>query len=301
MELLILAAGMGSRYGGLKQIEPIDEFGNFIIDYSIYDAIQAGFKKVILVIKEENYDDFYNTIGKRVEGKIEIEYVFQKTEDIPIKDEKKVYRKKPWGTGHAIMSARNAICDDFLVINSDDFYGRESFVLAHSFLSKKNQNITNEYANIVYEIQNTLTENGAVKRGVCLVENEYLNEIIESIIEKESGSIVAAPINDVKEKKPVFPTQLVSMNMFAFRKEFMAFLEEEFLSFYNANNKNITENEFLTPDIISSLIKKGKIKVKAIKTNAKWQGVTYSKDKTKVVNEIKKLVEKGEYKKGLWY
>ena len=300
MDLLILAAGMGSRFGGLKQIEPIDKYGNFIIDYSIYDAIKAGFNRVVFVIKEDLFEEFRNTIGKRIEGKIDVKYVFQKIDDIPLKGKNLCNRKKPWGTAHAIMSARKEISGGFLVINSDDFYGRESFELAYDFLKQKENTTINEYANIAYEVKNTLTENGKVKRGVCIIENNNLLEIIESEIE-QNKELKAMPLDKNRNSFIVEGNQLVSMNMFAFTKDIFKFLKEEFVNFYNRSDHEKGENEFLTADVVSSLIKQNKIKVNVIKTSATWQGVTYNKDKSKVESEINKLVEKGEYKKGLWY
>lgn len=300
MELVILAAGMGSRFGGLKQIEPIDEWGNFIIDYSVFDAIQAGFDRVIFVIKEELQEEFKKTIGKRIENKIEVKYVYQKIDDVPF-DVGKVKRTKPWGTGHAIMAARKAIKENFLIINSDDFYGKESFTIAYNFLKSLPSTSKSSYANVAFRVSNTLTENGGVKRGVCFYDEEKkLNEIIESVVIEQNKKILATPLNGNIKSFEIDSTQLVSMNMFAFSYDFLAILDNEFNEFYNNNIDNLETSEFLTTDIVSKLIKEKKATVQILETSSKWHGVTYSKDKEKVVREIKKLIDAGQYKKGLW-
>ena len=193
LTLLIMAAGMGSRFGGLKQIEPFGPNGEFIIDYSIYDAIKAGFNKVVFIIKEENYDIFRETVGKRIEDKINVEYAFQRLEDIPEEFTLPEERIKPLGTGQAILSSKNVIHENFAVINSDDFYGRDAFLVAANFLKNTD---SNTYGMVGYKVVNTLTENGSVKRGVCEADNDYLTKIIESSIIKENGVITASPLDD---------------------------------------------------------------------------------------------------------
>ncbi len=180
MTLVIMAAGMGSRFGGLKQIEPIDEYGNFIIDYSIYDAILAGFDKVVFIIKKENYDIFRETVGARVEKYIKCEYVFQELDVLPMGYKVPDGRVKPWGTGHAILCAKDKVSDNFAIINSDDFYGRESYMIMADFL--RNNKDSRAYAMAGYKVKNTLTENGAVKRGVCEIKDDYLVRLVESSI-----------------------------------------------------------------------------------------------------------------------
>ena len=191
--LLIMAAGMGSRFGGLKQIEPIGENGEFLIDYSIYDAIIAGYTKVVFIIKEENYDIFRETVGKRIENKIKVEYAFQKLEDLPNGFELPKDRTKPWGTSHAILSAKNLINEQFTIINADDFYGRDAFLVASKFIDLN----SNDYLFSVtgYMIKNVLSKNGAVKRGVCIEKNGLLEKLIESSVVVENNNIIASPLD----------------------------------------------------------------------------------------------------------
>ena len=193
LTLLIMAAGMGSRFGGLKQIEPMGPNGEFLIDYSIYDAINAGFNKVVFIIKEENYAIFKETIGKRVEDKINTEYVFQDMNDLPEGYTKPEERVKPWGTAHAILCAKDNIHEPFVIINADDFYGKDAYKVASNFL--KNVKEGNNYCLVGYKVANTLTENGAVKRGICKLENGNLTELIESNVEKIDGKIIAKPLD----------------------------------------------------------------------------------------------------------
>ena len=216
MDLVILAAGMGSRFGGLKQIEPIDKYGNFIIDYSIYDAKRAGFDRVVFIIKKENYEIFKNTIGKRVEDKIETHYAFQSLDLIPEGYTLPSDRVKPLGTAQAILAAKPYVSDKFIIINADDFYGSDAFKVAADFL--RNSNDPNTYANVAYRVTNTMTENGSVKRGVLVFdENKKLNSLIESKIEKVNNDIIATPLEggDVMN---ISSDTLVSMNMFCFNK-----------------------------------------------------------------------------------
>ena len=300
MTLVIMAAGMGSRFGGLKQIEPIDEYGNFIIDYSIYDAIKEGFTKVVFIIKKENYDIFRETVGKRVEKYIEVEYVFQELDKLPSGYTVPEGRVKPWGTGHAILCCKDAVDENFAIINSDDFYGRDAFRVIGEFLRNNNDNDeVSEYAMAGYKVKNTLTENGSVKRGVCQVEDGYLTELIESSIDRVDGNLVASPLEG-GEDFIVSEDDTVSMNMFGFTPRIFDYLEERFPSFLDEHKDNIEKCEYLIPTIVFEEIDKGMARVKVLKTDAVWQGITYREDKDKVVNEIKKLVLDGEYPEGLW-
>ncbi len=294
MTLLILAAGMGSRFGGLKQMEPMGPNGEFIIDYSVYDAKKAGFNKIVFVIKEEMYEDFKNTIGKRVEDKIDVEYVFQKMQDVPVKID--FERVKPWGTGHAILECKNAINEPFAIINADDFYGRNSFVKAYQFLSDGISD--KEFGLIGYRACNTITENGSVKRGVCEIENGVLTGINESSIEKVDEHIHCKSLVDGKEYD-VELNRLVSMNMLLFTPKIFDYLENDFVSFLN-NIKDKEKDEFLIPEVVDIHIKSGDITVKVIETDSVWYGVTYKEDKDSVKNAINKLINNGEYSKNLW-
>ena len=298
--LLIMAAGMGSRFGGLKQIEPVGPNGEFIIDYSIYDAIKAGFNKVVFIIKEENYELFRDTVGKRVEKQIKTDYAFQKNDEIPEGYTVPENRIKPWGTGHAILSAKDKVKGDFAIINADDFYGRDAFQVVSSFFDKEKENNGKEhYAMVGYQVKNTLTENGSVKRGVCEVENNYLTKITESIVEEKEDGILALPLNG-DDSFFIEDNTNVSMNMFIFRDDLFPYLENDIKIFFEQNKDNLEKCEYLIPDVIFQRIKEGSIDVEVLPTTAKWQGITYKEDKEKLVNEIKKMIEDNVYPVSLW-
>lgn len=295
LTLVIMAAGMGSRFGGLKQIEPVGPNGEFIIDYSIYDAVRAGFNKVVFIIKEENYEIFKETIGSRVDKHIKVEYAFQRQTDIP-EGFDPGDRTKPWGTSHAILSAKNNVNGDFLVLNADDFYGSDAFFQASKFFSEEHQG---EYAIIGYKIKNTLTENGAVKRGVCKAKDGYLTSLIESSVEEKDGVITASPL-DGREPFIINADDPVSMNMFCFKKDIFKYLDDHLLEFFEKNKNDLSKCEYLIPESVYNMIDEGLVKVRVIPTTARWQGITYKEDKEKLVNEINKLIEKGEYPHNLW-
>lgn len=291
--LLIMAAGMGSRFGGLKQIEPVGPNGEFIIDYSIYDAKKAGFNKVVFIIKEENYEIFVNTIGKRVEKQIPVYYAFQKNDNLPNGFITPKERVKPWGTAHAILSSKGLINENFAVINSDDFYGYDAYHVVSKFLDNIDEN-KSTYSIVGYQVGNTLTENGAVKRGVCKYNQDNIKSIIESSIIKENNTIKAAPLDG----SPSFILEAnhpVSMNMFGFTKTLFPYLENKLIEFLNNNKNDFQTCEFLIPEVVSTAIKENYAKVKLLETNAKWMGVTYKEDKQKLVNTINQLIEEGVY------
>ena len=222
--LVILAAGMGSRFGGLKQIEPMGPNGEFIIDYSIYDAIQAGFTKVVFLIKDEIYDLFRDTVGKRIEGKIPVEYAFQRINDVPEGVVVPAEREKPWGTAHAVLACKNNVTGNFVMINSDDFYGRDAYMKIADYFN----NATNDdYCMVSFRVVNTMTENGSVKRGICESKDGLLTKIIESSIEKVDGKIIASPL-DGSDSFEVEPNSLVSMNFFGFTPRIFERLEKDF-------------------------------------------------------------------------
>lgn len=295
MELVIMAAGMGSRYGGLKQIEPIHKNGEFIIDYSIYDAIRYGFDKVIFIIKKENYEIFKSTIGNRISDKIKTEYVFQSNDNVPF--EVPSDRVKPLGTAHAILCCKDTVKDNFLVINSDDFYGRDAFRVASEYL--KSEHKSNEFGMVGYIVSNTLTENGSVKRGVCELKDGYITNLVESSVEKVNDKIIASPL-DGRDSFEVNDDTLVSMNMFMFTPKIFELLESDFLEFYKNNVNNLLKCEYLITEVVCNNIKKDKITFKVLKTTSKWMGVTYKEDKEVVVEGINSLIEKGEYPDKLW-
>ncbi len=296
MQLLIMAAGMGSRFGGLKQIAPMGPNDEFIIDYSIFDAIREGFSKVVFIIKEENYDIFKETIGSRVEPHIPVEYVFQKLENVPEFVNIPESRVKPWGTAHAIYSAKDAITEPFVVINADDFYGHDAFKVAADFLKNSKGN---EYATIGYEAIKTMTENGSVKRGVIFTKEGKLDTIIESSLSPSGNKIKCTPLNG-NEPFLVEKDALVSMNLLLFNPSVFKYLEEKIVDFFKTNEDNLEKCEFLIPDILDESNKEGYAEVKVLATAATWYGVTYKEDTDYVRASIKKLVDNGEYPNDLW-
>ena len=295
MTLVIMAAGMGSRFGGLKQIEPVGPNGEFIIDYSIYDAIQAGYDKVVFIIKEENYDIFKETIGKRIEGKIDVEYVFQDIKNVPEGVVIPADRTKPLGTGHAILSCKGVVNEPFTIINSDDFYGRDAYLKAANFLNEN----TEDYAMIGYIIGNTLTENGSVKRGYCEQNNGYLSNLIESSVYRDGDKVKVEPL-DGREGFYAEPTDLVSMNMFCFKPDILDYMDEHFIEFFEKNKEDLSKCEYLMPDVVFERIEKNEINVRVVDTNAVWHGVTYKEDKQELVSYIESLIEEGIYPKNLY-
>lgn len=295
--LLIMAAGMGSRYGGLKQIDPVGPCGEFIIDYSIYDAIKAGYNKVVFIIKEENYDVFRETIGKRIEDKIKVEYAFQRLEDIPVNFEIPADRVKPWGTVQAILSARNLINEQFTIINADDFYGKDAFEVSSKFIDKNT--IENSFLVTGYMIKNVLSKNGAVKRGVCITENGNLQKLLESSVEIKGNKIVASPL-DGGESFEMNADDLVSMNMLTFTPMLFKYLEQYFKAYLEKNKDKLDKCEYLIPDAVYQMIIDKLINVAVLPTTAIWYGITYKEDKQEVVQNINKLIKKREYPNNLW-
>lgn len=295
LTLVILAAGMGSRFGGLKQVEPIGPNGEFIIDYSIYDAIKAGFTKVVFLIKDEIYDLFRETVGKRIEGKIPVAYAFQRIGDVPEWVDIPEERVKPWGTAHAVLSCKDEVPGNFVMINSDDFYGRDAFMKIAEYF---NNSANDDYAMVSFRVVNTMTENGSVKRGVCESVNGLLTNIIESSIEKVDDKIIATPL-DGRDSFEVEPNSLVSMNFFGFTPRIFTKLERDFPLFFEKNKDNLLKCEYLIPDVVFEEIKDG-VNVHVLESTDKWLGVTYREDKDYVVSEIGKLIDRGVYPNNLW-
>lgn len=297
--LVILAAGMGSRFGGLKQIEPMGPNGEFIIDYSVHDAIKAGFNKIVFIIKKENYSLFKETIGKRVEKHIEVVYVFQELTYLPKGYSLPFDRVKPWGTAHALLCSKDYVHEPFAMINADDFYGSDAFIKAYDFLNKIDIN-SNDYGMIGYKVNNTLTENGSVKRGVCVVDhNDYLEKVTESKVEKIDGVIVASPLNGDNPFE-VDKDTTVSMNFLLFTPTIFNYLEELFPKFLDNNKNNELISEYLIPEVLGELIIEKKATTKIIKTTANWYGVTYKEDTPTVKKAINDLILNGEYTDNLW-
>ena len=300
MTLVVLAAGMGSRYGGLKQIDPITKNGEFIIDFSVYDAINTGFDKVVFIIKEENLEDFKETIGSRISSKIKVEYAFQTMDKYLPATAIPEGRTKPWGTTHALLCAKDKIDDNFVVINSDDFYGREAFeIISKHLKDAKDENGIANAAMVGYVLGNTLTENGTVSRGVCKISDDgFLENIVETTKIMPDGA-QAAYLEDEK-KYPLSYETIVSMNFWAFTPAIFPLLEKSFSEFIDTIPENPMKSECFLPMSVGESMKCGKSVVKVFSTNAKWYGVTYSEDKEKVVAGLRALIEAGEYPEHLW-
>jgi len=299
MTLLVMAAGMGSRFGGLKQIEPFGPNGEFLTDYSIYDAIKAGFNKVVFIIKEENLKDFQDTIGKRIEKIIPVEYAFQKLESIPANVEIPKERVKPWGTAHAILCAKDKIDEDFVVINADDFYGRDAFEVASSFINSKEYIYNMEYGIVGYKVKNTLTENGSVKRGVCKTEGNLLVDIIESSVKQEDNGIFASPL-DGSDSFEVKEDSYVSMNMLILNPTIFKYIEDNMKEFFENNKDKLESCEFLIPDILKKSIFENLSTITILPTDAQWIGVTYKEDTDGVKSSLSKMIDDGIYPEKLW-
>ncbi len=300
--LVILAAGMGSRYGGLKQIDPIDKHGNKIIDFSIYDAIRAGFKKVIFIIKRENEEDFRTCIGDTVSKYIDVEYVFQDLTNVPEGFEIPEGRVKPWGTAHAIHCCKDVIDGPFAVINADDYYGQSAFQTLYDFLTTHEDDTKYRYAMVGYELGNTLTDNGSVARGCCITDqNGFLVNIAERTqIEKRNGG--AAYTEDGGETYVPIPLEtLVSMNMWGFMPSIIKELGDALDNFFaNEVDGNPMKAECFLPIEVDKLLQKGKATVEVLSSKDKWFGVTYKEDKPFVVESIQNLKDQGVYPEKLW-
>ena len=296
--LLVMAAGLGSRYGGLKQLDKIGPNGEIILELSSYDAIKAGFKKIIFILRTEIVEDFKELIGNKLSQFAEIEYVIQDMNNIPEGFNIPTGRVKPWGTGHAILCAKDIVKSPFLVINADDYYGQESFKLMYDYLSTNTEE--NHHAMVGYKLKNTLSENGHVARGICTVEDGELKEIVErtKIIKRGESAFYT---EDEKEWIELDYNSIVSMNMWGFMNSIFEITEEGFKNFLQNNlNNNPLKAEYFIPLVVSDLINSGKGKVKVINSKDKWYGVTYQEDKALVKEAIKKMIDEGKYKKNLW-
>ena len=297
LTLVVLAAGMGSRYGGLKQMDTFTSQGDTIIDFSIYDALQAGFQKFVFVIRKSIEKDFRATIDNKLKNKAEVEYVFQEVNNVPEKY-KNSKREKPWGTGHAVLMTKNVVNENFAIINADDFYGREAFNdIAKQLIETKENSF--EFCMVGYALKNTISENGYVSRGECFVNKEgYLTNVIERTrIETIDGFL---KFEDEKGKMVSIDKETtVSMNIWGFTKNYFGYGEKLFLDFLEKNKENL-KAEFYLPFIVNSLLASKKATVKVLKSKAKWFGVTYNEDKENVKKEIKKLKEAGVYPINLW-
>lgn len=293
--LVIMAAGIGSRFGGgIKQIAPVGPNGEIIIDYSIHDAIEAGFDKVVFIIRKDIEAEFKEAIGDRIASKIEVEYAYQEIDNLPA-GFTKGERTKPWGTGQAILAIKDIVKEPFAAINADDYYGKEGFKLIHDFLVSGDSDTTDKYHFCMagFKLCNTLSDNGGVTRGVCKERDGYMTEIVEtSNIEKIDGR-AAVKLGD--EIKYYNDDVLVSMNMWGISADFLELLEDGFKQFLTDLPKDDIKTEYLLPRIIGDLVEAGKADVKVLPTDDKWFGVTYAEDKASVQTAFLELKEKGVY------
>lgn len=299
--LVIMAAGMGSRYGGLKQIDPIDKEGHMIIDFSIYDAIQAGFETIVFIIKKENETDFRAAIGDRIAKHVKVQYVYQEL-SLPQGYHVPEGRVKPFGTGHAILSCKNIIHEPFAVINADDYYGKHAFTMLYDYLASYTEKDIYPYIMIGYVLENTLTENGHVARGVCEIsEDDMLKEIQERTHIEKRASDTAYTEDDGQTWTVIPKGSIVSMNTWGFGPSILEELEKRFIRFLDENlEKNPLKCEYFLPMVVGDLLKEGKATVSVKKSLDKWYGVTYREDKESVMAAIQKLKSDGLYPEKLW-
>lgn len=299
--LVIMAAGIGSRFGGgIKQLEPVGPNGEIIMDYSIYDAMEAGFDKVVFVIRKDLEKDFKEVIGNRIEKVVDVAYAYQEINDIPEAYKERFQdRTKPWGTGQAILCCKDVVDSPFLVINADDYYGKQAYVEAYEYLTGTKNDSTTELCMVSFVLKNTLSENGAVTRGICKINEEgYLADIVEtSGIEKtEEG----AAVHTENEYVPVDVESSVSMNMWGLHPEFFEILEQGFEEFVANTPENNLKAEYLLPTIIGDLLKQKRASVKVLTSKDKWFGVTYKEDKKSVVSALQALIRDGVYPEKLF-
>ena len=302
MTLVIMAAGIGSRFGeGIKQLAPVGANGEIIMDYSIYDAIRAGFKKVVFIIRKDIEKEFKEVIGDRISKVLDVSYAYQELENIPKEYSVPKDRKKPWGTGQAVLSIKGIVNEPFAVINADDYYGTEGFKAIYDYLSNETQD--NDVYNCCmagFILKNTLSDNGGVSRGVCTVDNDgYLKDVVETFeIEYKNGELTAKD----EEGNPVDldSEQVVSMNRWGLPNNFLSELEKGFEEFLGSITEKDIKKEYLLPLVIDRCIKEKKAKVKVLKTSDKWFGVTYKEDKELVIKSIRELIKKGVYPEKLF-
>lgn len=303
--LVIMAAGIGSRFGGgIKQLEPVGPNGEIIMDYSIHDAVEAGFDKIVFIIRRDIKADFREAIGNRMEQLcalkgVEIAYAFQEMDDLPEGITVPEGRKKPWGTGQAVLACREIIKEPFAVINADDYYGKEAFVKLHDFLQGYTPDKAAEFCMAGFILKNTLSENGGVTRGVCQLDaDEYLTGVHETsnIVKTADG----AAVEEENGLRPIDPMSYVSMNMWGLTPEFIQMLEKGFVEFFEKIDGNEEKAEYLLPIYIDELLQAGKVSVKVLETVDKWFGVTYKEDKPVVVESFQNLIKTGVYEQDLF-
>lgn len=299
--LVVMAAGIGSRFGGgIKQLEPVGSNGEIIMDYSVHDAIKAGFNKIVFIIRKDIEKDFKEIIGNRIEKicsehDVEVAYTFQSMDDLPEGISVPEGRTKPWGTGQAVLACRNIVNEPFAVINADDYYGKEAFVKLYDYLKNYDSKNPTDFCMAGFVLKNTLSENGGVTRGVCKVDdNGYLTDV------RETSNIVKTADGAAVDGAAIDANSYVSMNMWGLTPEFISMLEDGFKQFFKNIYGNELKAEYLIPIYIGELLRDKKVSVKVLETNDKWFGVTYKEDKPVVVESFKKLIESGEYNADLF-
>ena len=286
--LVIMAAGIGSRFGkGIKQLEPVGPNGEIIMDYSIHDALEAGFNKVVFIIRKDLEKDFKEVIGNRISKITEVEYAFQELDDLPAGFAKPEGRTKPWGTGQAVLACKGLVKEPFAVVNADDYYGRSAFKKIYDELSSALE----DYCMVGFRLKNTLTENGTVSRGVCVTDNNALERVTEYTKIRSDCSFTE---DDGKTWNALSPDTVVSMNLWGFRPDVFKYIEDGFVSFLK-EKLNVPKSEYYLPSVVSSLIESGTKKVNVLVAEDKWYGVTYKEDKPAVVASIGELIDKGYY------
>ena len=296
--LFLLAAGIGSRYGGLKQLDGLGPNGETIMDYSVFDAVRAGFGKIVFVIRHSFEKDFNEQIIPKYRDVVPVEVVFQEVEYVPEGSDYNKEREKPWGTNHALLMGKDAIKEPFAVINADDFYGKESFEILYRFLMSV-ENRQNDYCMVGYRVGNTLSESGSVSRGVCTTdENGFLTSVVERTSIEEKGGTIVFLDEKSQENKLEFNTP-VSMNMWGFTPDYFTYSEEGFVEFLKMNIDNL-KAEYFIPTVVNQLLTEKRVSVKVLDTVAKWFGVTYASDREGVVAKLAALVKEGEYPQALW-
>ena len=301
LTLVVLAAGIGSRYGGLKQIDPVGPYGELIIDYSVYDALRAGFERVVFVINEKIEQPFRERVGRTIEKQCDTTYVFQRLDDIPLGFQVPEGRTKPWGTGHATLAGRDVVKAPFAVINADDFYGRSPYQALYDHLQRTQSGDGQpDYCMVGYRLENTLTEHGHVSRGICQVNRDgFLVEIHERTrVQRFGPAVKYAAEGDAWIEIP--PGSLASLNIWGFRPAILAQLADHFRRFLVENSDNLAKAEFYLPEVVGSLIREGQARVRQALTSGRWFGVTYQQDQPRVKEAIQELIRQGVYPEELW-
>uniref|UniRef100_UPI0032163CC3 nucleotidyltransferase family protein n=1 Tax=uncultured Draconibacterium sp. TaxID=1573823 RepID=UPI0032163CC3 len=295
--LLILAAGMGSRFGGLKQVEPVGPNGEAIIDYTIYDAIRAGFGKVVFIIRESFADEFKEKFDAKLKGKIEVDYVYQELDILPEGFTLPEGREKPWGTAHAILVAKDAIKEPFCALNADDFYGKDAYDVMAGFLTSSKDE--SEYSMVGYQLKNTLSDFGSVSRGICTVdENQNLEKIVETVKIFKKGD-AAVSVEEDGSETPMTGHESASMNMWGFKPSLFNSIESKFIDFLKTEIDK-PKSEMYIPSVVFEMIQEKEAYVKVLEADSPWFGVTYKEDTPIVIEKVKKLIEQGVYPENLW-